>query len=167
MQLASQRACPQTWLRSLQRDTPASGLSPLPAPQASLIGVCRQRVFRQRRSTKPTAALASDSGAGNERVQDNLVDMIHVQIGQQHVKSYFEDESDRLRRTADEVMQFAALHCSTGKTPQDFSPQASFTHSALTCCNSRAICVAEHLLNSVAVYDYILRPSIFLVVLSC
>lgn len=31
------------------------------------------------------------------------MDIIKVQIGQQHVKSYFEDESDRLRRTADEV----------------------------------------------------------------
>lgn len=40
---------------------------------------------------------------GDERLQDTLVDMLNVQIGQQHVKSYFNDESERLREAAEEA----------------------------------------------------------------
>ena len=50
-----------------------------------------------------TAALPPDSGAGDEQVQETLVDIINVQIGQQHVRSYFDEESDKLRKTAEEV----------------------------------------------------------------
>ncbi len=54
------------------------------------------------RRTRHARHALADAG-GDERVQDGLVDMLNVQIGQQHVKSFFEDESERLRRTAEEV----------------------------------------------------------------
>ncbi len=40
---------------------------------------------------------------GDEKVQENLVDMLGLQIDQQHIKTYFEDESDKLRATAEAV----------------------------------------------------------------
>jgi hypothetical protein len=40
---------------------------------------------------------------GDGSVQDGLVNMIGLQIGQAHVSTYFEDQSDRLRATAEQV----------------------------------------------------------------
>jgi hypothetical protein len=70
--------------------------------QPRVAGRQRRQLPRRWRRAQGTASALADSG-GDERVQDGLVDMIHVQIGQQHVKSFFEDESDRLRRTAEEA----------------------------------------------------------------
>ncbi len=45
----------------------------------------------------------SGDDGGDEKVQDTLVDMLGLQIGQQHVKGHFEDESERLRAAAEAV----------------------------------------------------------------
>ncbi len=69
---------------------------------------CRRRPQRQRQPQRLiTAALPPDpgnGGGGDERVQEGLVDMVSLQIGQQHVKDFFLDESEKLRRTAEEVL---------------------------------------------------------------
>ena len=65
--------------------------------------VKRHRASSRSKVLQLTAALAPDSGAGDEQVQETLVDIINVQIGQQHVRSYFDEESDKLRKTAEEV----------------------------------------------------------------
>ena len=46
---------------------------------------------------------ANGNEPGDEKVQENLVDMLGLQIDQQHIKTYFEDESDKLRATAEAV----------------------------------------------------------------
>lgn len=53
----------------------------------------------------PHSAVRSDSAMndGDGSVQDGLVNMIGLQIGQAHVSTYFEDQSDRLRATAEQA----------------------------------------------------------------
>lgn len=63
---------------------------------------------RLRQHCPPPAAAAvssKDPGAddGDGSVQDGLVNMIGIQIGQAHVSTYFEDASDKLRATAEQV----------------------------------------------------------------
>lgn len=140
MQQASQRACGHPQHPSLCSQGPAPRqLLTQPRPAVRATDTCG------RRCSQPAAALASDPDAGDERVQDNLVDMIHVQIGQQHVKSYFEDESDRLRRTAEEVKFFkrgcrpAWLSHATASSSQHHSRSyTSFQDAFSSCVQSRA-----------------------------
>lgn len=63
------------------------------------------RVRLWRHCSPPAAVSSKDPGpdGGDGSVQDGLVNMIGLQIGQAHVSTYFEDESDRLRATAEQV----------------------------------------------------------------
>lgn len=63
---------------------------------------------RLRHHSSPPAAVSSKEqgpGEGDGSVQDGLVNMIGLQIGQAHVSTYFEDESDRLRATAEQAKE--------------------------------------------------------------
>lgn len=104
MQLGSRRLSRQAWQCQQDGRTSFCCQTKLLLPHRALPCAKRHRDARRSKLAQPMAALAPDPGAGDERVQEILVDIIGVQIGQQHVKDYFDDESDKLRKTAEEVM---------------------------------------------------------------
>jgi hypothetical protein len=114
MQVASRRLSRQTVQCQQGLCTSFCCQSKLLLPHRALPCAKRHRHARRSKLAQPAAALAPDPGAGDERVQETLVDIISVQIGQQHVKSYFDDESDKLRKTAEEVMLKPTLPCPQG-----------------------------------------------------
>jgi hypothetical protein len=71
------------------------------------------------------------------------VDIIGVQIGQQHVKDYFDDESDKLRKTAEEVRLKPSLACPPGL-------QSSFIAHNTSWCTHAAVCRGAMPMNVVA-----------------
>ena len=111
MQLGSRRLNRQTCQCHQDSHTSLCCQPKLLLPHLALPCAKRHRDARRSKLAQPTAALAPDPGAGDERVQETLVDIIGVQIGQQHVKEYFDDESDKLRKTAEEVRLKPSLAC--------------------------------------------------------
>lgn len=71
--------------------------------------------FRPSRK-RPRAAYAEQhsqpaDSSGNPDVQEKLMDIIRVQIGQEKVKDFVKDEGEKLRQAAEEV----SIYCETGR----------------------------------------------------
>ena len=137
MQLGTRRLNRQTWQCHQDRHTSLCYQPKLVLPHRALPCAKRHRDARRSKLAQPTAALAPDPGAGDERVQETLVDIIGVQIGQQHVKDYFDDESDKLRKTAEEVRLKLSLACPPGL-------QHLFVAHYTSWCTHAAVCRCAH-----------------------
>ena len=134
MQPGSRRLSRQAWHSQQDRHTSGCCQPKLLLPHRALPCAKRHRGARGSKLAQPTAALAPDPGAGDERVQETLVDIIGVQIGQQHVKDYFDDESDKLRKTAEEVRLKPSLAYNPGLQHLFLAHDTSwFTHAAVVC----------------------------------
>ena len=70
------------------------------------------RILRTSRK-RPRAAIATQHAlppddSGNADVQDKLMNIIRVQIGQEKVKDFVKEESEKLRQAAEEVSSIPA-----------------------------------------------------------
>ena len=91
----------------------AVGLTQLPVRKATLP--------RQKRQRCPAALPDS----GDQDVQNRLVDVIRLQIGQEKVRDFVQSEQDKLRQTAEEVRKHG---CKSSEMEGQSVPSRAITH---------------------------------------